>query len=109
MRAARRRWAGGRASKAHTSQARLEKQKTFKNKETYGFKSKFTQKQPEELKNFENEMFDQINQVKFRKLKDKFQHDLKKDARLDCTANTKEKVPHPSNNFEAKAMDSPLA
>ena len=50
-------------------------------KETYGFKSKFTLKQSEELKNFENEMFDLINQVKFRKTKDNFQHELKKDLR----------------------------
>ena len=50
-------------------------------KETYGFKSKFTPKQPEELKNFENEMFDLINQVKFRKTKDNFQHELKKDLK----------------------------
>lgn len=53
----------------------------IENKETYGFKSKFTPKQPEELKNFENEMFDLINQVKFRKSKDKFQQELQKDLR----------------------------
>ena len=53
----------------------------MENKETYGFKSKFTPKQPEELKNFENEMFDLINQVKFRKSKDKFQQELQKDLR----------------------------
>ena len=50
-------------------------------KETYGFKSKFTPKQPEELKNFKNEMFDRISQVKFRKTWDNFQHEMKKNLR----------------------------
>ena len=47
----------------------------MKTKRTYGFgfKSKFVPKLTEELREFENEMFNLIKQVKFRKINNIFQ------------------------------------
>ena len=51
-------------------------------KETYGFKSKFMPKLTDELKEFENEMFNLVKQVKFRKINDTFQNKLTNDLKM---------------------------
>ena len=55
---------------------------TIENKETYGFKSKFMPKLIDELKEFENEMFNLVKQVKFRKINDIFQSKLANDLKI---------------------------
>ena len=54
----------------------------FEKKETYGFKSKFMPKLTDELKEFENEMFNLVKQVKFRKINDTFQNKLTNDLKM---------------------------
>ena len=46
---------------------------SIENKETYGFKSKSMPKLIDELREFENEMFNLVKQVKLRKVNDNFQ------------------------------------
>ena len=50
--------------------------------ETFGFKAKFLPKQEEELKIFENDMFNLVKQVRFRKVNNKFQELIKKDVKM---------------------------
>ena len=50
--------------------------------ETFGFKSKFLPKLEEELKTFENDMFNLVKQVRFRKVNNKFQKMIKNDVKM---------------------------
>ena len=67
----------------------------IENKETYAFKFKFMQKKTEVLRKFENEMFNLIKQVKFRKINNSFQDKLANDLKI--ARKTKSIIVHNSN------------
>ena len=72
-------------------------------KEKYGFKSKSCPKPLKELEHFENDLFNMIKTLKFRRTKDRFQSQLKEDIRkISKSTNVLVFADKTSNIYELK-------